>query len=549
MLQDPWRVRRSSKDPLTDEQRKDKHFQNLDKAKQGALVGLWATLPSFAVVGPPGVGKTYLLTEVLRRRFEAKPLSRILVTAQGHDALDHLQSEVKDVLTKVSSSELIIVRSTSKERPKTQEDMHRKASALLNTLLQSRLFDAAPPPLQDRMREVARSADRDKGASQPWTKEQRMAINAASSLVLDAADLVISTANSGDVGRLVEAREQFDWVIVEEAAKATGPELVGALMLSGRRLMIGDHHQLPPFEADRITRLLADHSLVVDVIKTAEQSIGPLLREGELADLSVVAQDETALRDTAQLALRLLEPFRTIVIEDERRAAGDSAHRPISATLSEQRRMDPAIARVVSNVFYGGKLRTEKSRIKEARREQLPFDVLGALPTSPIVVVDFKHVSRTGREQPVEREQPRFHNPGEVRAVEQVLRLVRARPDAKKPPSLAVLSFYKGQVEKLNDCIEAGIRNRSLAHLEAFRRAGRQTFAGTVDSFQGSEAVFRRTNQRRRLLTTLWKKFSKTKSIKLRLPTPSIMWLIWSQTGKCRFVTKLGRPQQSNASA
>jgi hypothetical protein len=44
---------------------------------------------------------------------------------------------------------------------------------------------------------------------------------------------VISTANSADVERLVEAREQIDWVVVEEAAKATGPELTGPLMLSG----------------------------------------------------------------------------------------------------------------------------------------------------------------------------------------------------------------------------------------------------------------------------------------------------------------------------
>ena len=73
-----------------------------------------------------------------------------------------------------------------------------------------------------------------------------MALNAVSSLVLDSANIVISTANSPDIERLVEAREQFDWVIVEEAAKATGPELVGPLMLSGRRLLIGDHHQLPP---------------------------------------------------------------------------------------------------------------------------------------------------------------------------------------------------------------------------------------------------------------------------------------------------------------
>ena len=109
-----------------------------------------------------------------------------------------------------------------------------------------------------------------------------------SHLVLDAANIVISTANSPDIERLVEAREQFDWVVVEEAAKATGPELIGPLMLSGRRLLIGDHYQLPPFEADRLVKILTDHSLVSEALKIAEQLIGPLLRDGELDELDAV---------------------------------------------------------------------------------------------------------------------------------------------------------------------------------------------------------------------------------------------------------------------
>jgi hypothetical protein len=60
----------------------------------------------------------------------------------------------------------------------------------------------------------------------------------------------------------VDVRDQFDWVIAEEAAKVTGPEMVGALMLSGRRLFIGDHHQLPPFRADGYQRVLGDPVLI-----------------------------------------------------------------------------------------------------------------------------------------------------------------------------------------------------------------------------------------------------------------------------------------------
>lgn len=66
MLEDPWRVRRSSRDPLDET---DSAFADLDEPKRAALRGLWSTLPSYFVVGPPGVGKTKLATETVRRRF------------------------------------------------------------------------------------------------------------------------------------------------------------------------------------------------------------------------------------------------------------------------------------------------------------------------------------------------------------------------------------------------------------------------------------------------------------------------------------------------
>jgi hypothetical protein len=97
---------------------------------------------------------------------------------------------------------------------------------------------------------------------------------------------MISTANSADVERLVEAREQFDWVVVEEAAKAMGPELIGPLMLSGRRLLIGDHNQLPPFGAEQLIAILSDHSLVISALDLAARLVAPLLREGELKEMT-----------------------------------------------------------------------------------------------------------------------------------------------------------------------------------------------------------------------------------------------------------------------
>ena len=412
----------------------------------------------------------------------------MLVSAQGHDALDNLQDKIKETLAKAGLADVLVVRSTTSERrPTSDEEVHRAGLDYLDRLSRSALARDSPAPTRARiavLKEAARRLDRE---NDTVDRDQRSGLGAVSHLVLDAANIVISTASSPDIERLVEAREQFDWVVIEEAAKATGPELVGPLMLSGRRLLIGDHHQLPPFEADRLVKILGDHSLVSEALTLAEQLVGPLLREGELDELDLIAGDAGGLRDLAGMALRLLEPFRTFVEDDERRSLANPGHRRIAATLTEQRRMDPAIAEVVSKAFYGGRLTTEAKRTLIAETEESPVRRLGALPKSPVVVVNFPHVSSTGQDPALEQGRPRWHNPSEVDAVVDVLRHLRAR-DLAKPPSLAILSPYKAQVDKLHERITS-VRARELIHLEQFvavRSNG--AFVGTVNSFQGSEA-------------------------------------------------------------
>ncbi len=489
MLADPWRVRRSSRESLSDADRKDEAFHDLDKPKQDALAGLWSTLPSFFVVGPPGVGKTKLATEVVRRRFVADRSTRMLVSAQGHDALDNLQKKIKETLDESGLSDVLIVRSatSSERRPTSDEDMSLAGLDYLDRLSRSALARDAPGPTRARINSLRESASRLGTAKGTVDRDQRSGLGAVSNLILDAANIVISTANSLDIERLVEAREQFDWVIVEEAAKATGPELIGPLMLSGRRLLIGDHHQLPPFEADRLVKILSDHSLVREALAMVTQLVGPLLRDGELDELDTIAANSGSLQDAAHMGLRLLEPFRTFAEEDERRQLANPGHRPIAATLTEQRRMDPAIAEVVSKAFYSGRLTTEAKRANAAETEEPPILQLGALPKSPVVVINFPHVSATGQGDGVERGRPRWHNPSEVSAVIDVLRHLRPR-DPQKPPSLAILSPYKAQVDKLHERV-AVARTRELQHLDQFASVrSNGAFVGTVDSFQGSEA-------------------------------------------------------------
>jgi hypothetical protein len=475
MLSDPWRARRSSREVLDDAAQADDHFQDLDLPKRAALIGLWSTLPSYFVVGPPGVGKTRLATEIVRRRFAQDRSTRVLLTAQAHDALDHLQEKVQATLQANGMDDIILVRSTASERrQRSDQDLHDTGVDYLRRLSESAIARDAPGALRDRVVQLLNAGKRLTRSGDAVEKDDRVALNALSSLILDAANIVVSTANSSDVERLVEAREQFDWVIVEEAAKATGPELAGPMMLSGRRLLIGDHHQLPPFEADRLVKVLQNHALVLQAIELSEQYVGPLLRDGESTEIAALAADADRLRDVVDTALRLFEPFRTFVEEDERRLLANPNHRTISHTLTEQRRMDPAIARVVSEAFYDGHLQTQADRARAAIEALPPFDVVAPLPASPVVVVDFKHVSATGSREPAERPRPRWHNPSEVDAVIGILEHLRAREADTTPPSLVVLSFYNAQVNKLSERIDAAVRSGTLAHLQSFRPVVRE---------------------------------------------------------------------------
>jgi AAA domain len=218
------------------------------------------------------------------------------------------------------------------------------------------------------------------------------------------------------------------------------------------------------------TLTTAPYHAPTSTLGVASQQIGPLMREGELEELELIAGDPARLREIGNLALRLLEPFRTFANEDEKRTLANSSHRAISSMLTEQRRMDPAIERIVSQAFYNGKLKTQKKRAHAAETESPPFTSLTPMPSSPVVAINFEHVSKSGKAPPLERGRPRWNNPSEIEAVLDVLRHVRAVKS--KRPTLAVLSPYKAQVDMLDHRIGA-LLNTELKHLAEFCSARR----------------------------------------------------------------------------
>lgn len=490
MFVDPRRKIRSTNEPLVE----DAAFDQMDQPKQSAMKAIWSTTPTHLVVGPPGVGKTRLTTEIVRRMLNNEPADRILLSAQSHQALDHLLAAVRRELP--DGIDTIVVRSRgADDAASTDEDVRRTALSYLDRILGSRLINQAPSPLRDNLTglkdAIRRSAEESRTPHESRLTDRREAagLRALEALVLESANVVCSTSNSLDIERMVEDGAQFDRVIVEEAAKAAGPELVAPLSLSGRRLLIGDHHQLPPFDAERLARILGNRTAVRNAIAQADAVVGSTFFESGLDELRRSIADEDALDRISAFSLRVLEPFKSLVVEDEgRRAVTGGRRRTVASELSCQHRMDPAIARLISECFYGGRLDTAGDRIRTAERP-LPFTFGEGFSEAPVVFVDMPFASRTGRAEPVESDRPRWHNPTERRLVAELLERLQGKVAddgmALRTTTVAVLSPYRAQIDRMLPKIET-FRLRCGTTFGGFTHDGR--IHGTVDSSQGSEA-------------------------------------------------------------
>ena len=302
-------------------------------------------------------------------------------------------------------------------------------------------------------------------------------------LILNGADVVLATANSAAIEEMVAEGQQFDWVIIEEAARASASELVGPLQLGNRRVLIGDHRQLAPFDAERKKRLYQ-----ADAAEALLEEAGELLRAiSDLPDevdasLGALKADPALRADVLATALRLEQPFREIAEMSEE---NENASRggPVSM-LTEQSRMHPAICDLVSETFYGGRLKTSE-RIRD-RASPIDADDLGL--QAPVVVFDLPALSKVPQRAFETYEGTSPFNLAEITAVQAVLDRLRPVSTDGKPPSLVILSPYTAQCGLLRERLSKRI-DRKSGHLGGFASAKDDgTFVHTIDSFQGGEA-------------------------------------------------------------
>jgi serine/threonine protein kinase len=228
----------------------------------------------------------------------------------------------------------------------------------------------------------------------------------------------------------------YDWVIVDEAARASPMELVVAMQAGRRVLLVGDHLQLPP--------------------------IYPMPVQEKMSQILGVSK----------LQFRRINNFK--------RAFSSQYGKRVGKTLRLQYRMAAAINRVVSKCFYGGEL--------EVAREE-PSTVYAALPAylqRQVVWIDTvdqgrsAHHLENGNDGALTNEVEANLVVAVVRDIAKSREFLRAIRAELKPAELAigVIAMYAAQRDLIRKKLDQADWAAPIRDLYT---------VGTVDSYQGKE--------------------------------------------------------------
>ncbi len=376
--------------------------------------------PFYALQGPPGTGKTTVSATAVRAQLQVDPSTRVLVSAQSNAALDNL---ALGVVKELAEHHVDVV--TYRVMPGRSDAVDEKARKFqLEAVTQREILE-----ISRRVRNEVREQPDEfvRGLMTDWLSGLPDSSVEISERIRSDASVVFATCAKSTPRDLDDHNRVpgFDWVLVEEAAKAWPTELAIPLVRGLRWTLIGDHRQLSAHRRAERERLLTEY-------------------------VASDRPDAVRLRDRKDAMVEIFDLFGRVF--DRGKAGGPHD------TLRTQFRMRKAIADVVSGAFYsdvgdGQGIATAVSA--EAQRNGLTTPP--ALTERPLVWVD-----TTGSELVDDKRS----NPGEA----QLVARLHARITANSPADdVVVLTPYLDQLDLL-----AG---HGLGHC-----------SHTVHSFQGSQA-------------------------------------------------------------
>lgn len=260
---------------------------NIDTNQKEAVKVALNTSSIALIQGPPGTGKTTVIREfvnqILKRNTEdiVQEKYKILIVSQSHTAVDHvleglkIGDELKTKVIRIGASDNIIPSIWDKysvinahngwvEKTKVLSDEKMKQLALdyhidYESLVQyvelySKMKHSAISEEEEQQTKIFEETYGNDPEKQriirtaiiqnDWVNRLALARDSESRLI-ENATIVAGTCTGFNSNPAIK-NMKFDYVIVDEAAKASVPELLIPLLKGSRLILVGDQNQLPP---------------------------------------------------------------------------------------------------------------------------------------------------------------------------------------------------------------------------------------------------------------------------------------------------------------
>ena len=290
-----------------------------------------------------------------------------------------------------------------------------------------------------------------------WREEVGKATDQLYPELLRYADVVGATCIGTATAKGLEAVD-FDLAIVDEAGQICLPDLLVPLVRTKRAVLVGDHHQLPPFVDSEVQNWLKS-------VSTQRQSLAEVIED----------EDEVQLM-TDILTKSAFEHLFT--------SQPDPAH---FARFTMQGRMPRAIANFASRHFYGNQLGTFSDE-----KMQHTIDSNDPLFHHPLTVIDTSNAPANIRWERQQRSLESLGETGYTNIAEARLIAELAELYQRRGKEWVVIVPYRAQARLVIQELEKRIEAHYFALAER---------VATVDSFQGGERHkviygFTRSNER-----------------------------------------------------
>jgi superfamily I DNA and/or RNA helicase len=198
-------------------------FLTLNESQQKAVKSALGDCCLSLIQGPPGTGKTQVIAEICLQLYRQNPNVRILVCSETHIAVNNLITRISE-----HNEDIRIVRIRDKEQNSEVDEY--SPESIMRTYI-------------EWLRENCKIDDIVDVITNTISNYQDISLEKALAL---SANIVGMTCNRVGAYAFYSSNEMFDVAIIDEACKATLPEILMPLTVAKKAILVGDPKQLPP---------------------------------------------------------------------------------------------------------------------------------------------------------------------------------------------------------------------------------------------------------------------------------------------------------------